>query len=187
MIRQIPLLLTALMLMAAAPAKPAPAKAPAAKAPATKTAPKPKPPATPFDARDPAGLIALLATVDAKGEIQRTEADAVFMRVTTPAYAFGAQYAGCDQRGRACKALAFSTSSETRRATLAQINAFNQTSLTCRVFQDRSGKPHVMYAGLVSGQDSREEVKTHLGAWQGCLANFGDFLADPNAYLASAP
>jgi hypothetical protein len=171
---------TFLCLVAAdAEARPnAPAKGAAAKAPKART---------PFDASDPAGLIALLAELQAKAETTRSADDSVFLRVTTPAYAFGIQYAGCDARRRACKALAFSTQSDQHTVTLAQINDFNQTSIVCRAFQDRQGKPHVMYATLVSAQDSREAMQAHLGAWQGCLQTFGDFLADPDAFLAGAP
>jgi hypothetical protein len=153
---------------------------------AAKPVPKPAPAVT-FDARDPASLVALLATLAAKGEIASTADDAVFLRVTTPAYGFGAQYAGCDPQHRACKALAFTTQSDKGAPTLAQLNSFNQTSITCRAWQDRAGKPHVMYAALVFAHDSRETMTAHLGAWQGCLATFGEFLADPVAYLASAP
>ncbi|WP_411287694.1 hypothetical protein [Phenylobacterium sp.] len=157
--------------------------------PAAKAAPPVRPAASagPFDAQDPMSLIALLASLDAQATISGKAEDAVNLKVTTPAYAFGAQYAGCDAQGRKCKAVAFSTLSTSRTATLAQLNGFNQSSITCRVWQDRQGKPHVMYSALVQPQDSREAMRGHLGAWQGCLATFGDFLADPNAYLASAP
>ena len=157
--------------------------------PAAKAAPSVRPVASPgaFDARDPMSLIALLATLDAQATISGKSEDAVSLKVTTPAYAFGAQYAGCDPQGRKCKAVAFSTVSAARTATLTQLNGFNQSSITCRVWLDRQGKPHVMYSALVQPQDSREAMREHLGAWQGCLASFGDFLADPNAYLASAP
>lgn len=160
---------------------------PRTQAPAAKAAPaRPAPPAA-FDARDPKALVGLLGQVGAKAEIAQTEEDAVFLKVTTPAYGFSAQYAGCDRQGRTCKAVAFSTVSEARAPTLAQLNGFTQTSLTCRVWLDKAGKAHAMYTALVSAADSRAEMETHLGAWQGCLAEFGAFLKDPTAYLAEAP
>jgi len=164
-------------------------QASAATAPA-KAAQKPaaaKPAAGGFDARDPTSLIALLATMGAKGEILRTADGEVFMKVATPSFDFNAQYVGCDGKGRSCEGLAFSTTSSQRSTTLAQLNSFNQTSLTCRVFEDQAGKPHVMYSTLVSAADTREEMRTHIGVWQGCLSTFGLFLADPIGYLASAP
>jgi hypothetical protein len=165
------------------------AKPPAPKAAAPKpAAPKaPAKPQGPFNARDPASLIAFLTSLDAKAQVARTTDDGVELTVTTPAYSFGAQFVGCGQAKTGCQALAFSTASEKQRANLAQLNAFNQTSISCRVFQDNAGKPHVMYSTLVSGADTRETMRTHLGVWQGCLASFGAFLSDPTGYLASAP
>lgn len=159
---------------AATPPKPAPKPATKAAGPA-------------FDARDPASLIALLATMDAKAEVARKDTESVYLNVATPGFSFGVQYVGCNAEGKACQGLAFSTAAGTKSATLVQLNAFNQTSITCRVFQDKSGKSHVSYSTLLSSRDSRDEMKTHLGAWQGCLGSFGQFLTDPNGYLASAP
>ncbi len=153
-----------------------------AQAPPAKAAP----PAA-FDARDPKSLIILLSQLGVRAEVTQTEGDAVFLKVTTPAYGFSAQYAGCDRQGRACKAVAFSTISEARAPTLAQLNGFTQTSLTCRVWLDKSAKAHAMYTAMLSAGDTQAEMETHLGAWQGCLAEFGAFLKDPNAYLAEAP
>ena len=171
------------------PQKPEATKTDPAKATAKPAAGKPAAPRAsgPFDARDPASLIAFLGTLDAKGQITETSGDGVDLSVTTPAFSFGAHYAGCDERAKACKGLAFTALSEQKRATLAQLNGFNQSSMTCRVFMDSAGKSHVMYSTLVSVQDTREEMRTHLSAWQGCMASFGDFLRDPNAYLAAAP
>lgn len=161
----------------------APAASQTAK-PAAKPAPKP---AAAFDARDPAGLISVLAEMDAKAAVARTTEDSVFLNVTTPAFGFGVQFAGCNAQGKACQAMAFSTSAEKKSATLAQLNSFNQTSINCRTFQDRGGKPHISYSALLSARDNRDEMKMHVGAWQGCLATFGEFLNDPIGFLAKAP
>ncbi len=141
----------------------------------------------PFDARSPQGLIEVLSAMEAKGEIARRADDSVFLNVTTPAYGFGAQFAGCDAQGKACQAVAFSTAAEKKAATLAQINGFNQTSINCRAFQDKVGKAHIAYSALLSSSNTRDDIKMHVGAWQGCVASFGDFLTDPNGYLARAP
>lgn len=167
----------------AAMAAPAAAQAPK---PAAKAAPKPAA-ASAFDARDPAGLISVLAEMEAKAVVARTTEDAVFLNVTTPAFGFGVQFAGCNAQGKACQAMAFSTAAEKKSATLAQLNSFNQTSINCRTFQDRGGKPHVSYSALLSARDNRDEMKMHVGAWQGCLATFGEFLNDPIGFLAKAP
>lgn len=174
-VRAFVLIAAAVLCAAAAP----PPKKPAA-------AVRPAAAAAPFDARDPASLIALLATLEAKAQVAGKGEDTVDLKVTTPAYGFAVQYAGCTAQGRACKAMLFTAQSE-RAPTLVQINAFNQTSLTCRSFQDRAGKPHLAYSALISAQDNRDEMRAHLGAWQGCLGEFGAFVADPARYLAEAP
>lgn len=188
MLRPTPLvlLLVALVATAAAAAAPPPAKAPAPKTAPAKPAPA-RPASTAFDARDPASLIALLASLGAKAQVaEHTDSD-VKLAVTTPTYSFGVQFVDCGRNGKGCQGLAFTTGSDTGHANLAQLNGFNQTSITCRVFQDQAAKPHVVYSALLSGADTREEMRTHLGVWQGCLASFGAFLSDPNGYLAAAP
>jgi hypothetical protein len=183
-------LAVALMLAAPAHAATPPAKAPAKPAaPAPKPAPAASRPATAggFDARNPANLVALLNGMGAKATISKTDDTSVFLQIETPSYAFNAQYVGCTAKGAACQGLAFSASSAQGRSTLAQLNSFNQTSITCRVYQDNIGKPHVMYSTMVFASDSREDMRIHLGVWQGCLSTFGLFLSDPIAYLADAP
>jgi hypothetical protein len=140
-----------------------------------------------FDPRDPDSLVALLGSMDANATVAQRNESTVKLQVATPNYSFGAEFVDCSAGGKGCKGLAFTASSQDQRATLAQLNSFNQTSITCRLFQDRAGKAHVLYSTLLSAGDTREEMRTHLGAWQGCLASFGAFLQDPNGYLATAP
>ena len=177
-------------LLAAALALPAHSAVPAKAAAATKPKPpaaKAAPPGSAFDARDPASLITLLASMDAKAEVAQRTATDVKLAITTPSFSFGAQFVDCAASGKGCQGLAFSTASEKQHANLAQLNAFNQTSITCRVFQDQAGKPHVVYSTILTSRVSREDMRIHLGVWQGCLASFGAFLAGPNDYLAAAP
>jgi len=179
--KSLALALVALACMAAAPKpaqKPAarPAK-PAAAAPAHGAA---------IDARDPAGLIALLASLSAKAQVVRRDGDAVFLAVTSPTEAFSAQFAGCDAQGRNCQALLFDRQGAQGAASLGQINAFNQTSVMCRLYQDKGGRPHVQYSGLLFPRDGRGEMLVHLNAWRGCIGDFNAFLKDPAGFLAGA-
>lgn len=173
--RHLLLVAAAALCLGAAPAKPPPAKA----------APAPTPVA-PTDPQNPQTLVALLATLGAKATVTERGEDTVQFKVETPHYGFAGHYVDCDRQGRKCKAVALTTQAE-KAATLAELNGFNQTSLTCRTWQDKAGKPHLMYAALLSPTDTEAVLRNHLGAWQGCLAEFGDFLKDPKAYLASAP
>jgi hypothetical protein len=149
--------------------------------------PKPAAVDTDFDASNPSALIQLLASLEARAEIVRSDADAVMLKVTSPAGAFEVQFAGCDGHGRACAGLQFDAASTQRTATLAEINRFNQSSLTCRMIQDRDGKPHVIYSALASADKPQSDLLGDINAWRGCIADFGAFLKDPTGYLASAP
>ncbi|MBR7621156.1 hypothetical protein JKL49_17310 [Phenylobacterium sp. 20VBR1] len=139
--------------------------------PAKPAAPK----SGPFDIRDPAALVTLLKSMDAKAEIAKTEATVVFLNITTPGGDFGAQYVDCDAKGKACHALIFSTAFAAKGVSLNQINSFNQGQVACRAFIADDGKPNVAYATLVNLRMTTEEVKQHIGVWQGCLASFGSF------------
>lgn len=141
-----------------------------AKAPKT-----PAPKSGPFDVRDPAALISLLRTMDAKAEIAKTEATVVFLNITTPGGGFGAQYVDCDAKGKACRALIFSTAFSSKGVSLNQINSFNKDQVACRAFLADDGKPNIAYATLVNLRMTAEEVKQHIGVWQGCLGSFGSF------------
>ena len=134
-----------------------------------------------------AALAALLAAAGAKGEIAHREADSVFLTVSSATVSFTAQFAGCDAQGRKCAAVLFDNQNPGPSPTLAQINAFNQTSATCRAYQDKAGKAHVLYSTLLLANDSSDRITQHLAAWRGCLAEFGAFVKDPTAYLAEAP
>ena len=189
MFRKTIALVACALLATGAAHKPAAPKPAAAPAPATT---KPAAPAAkaeaPFDARDPASLVALLVSVGAKATLAHKDEDAVLVAVTSAATGdFSAQYAGCNAQGRACKAVLFDNMTDQPGPTFAQLNAFNQTSAMCRGYEDRAAKPHVIYSTLLFDDDSRDRMKTQVAAWTGCLAEFRNFLKDPNGYLASAP
>lgn len=188
MLRIALLLPAALLCLAAAPApKAAPAKAPPTKAaPAKAAAAKPAPSAGSFEAQNPQGLMSILDAAGAKVRTDRREADAVFVTVTSTAANFSMQFAGCDANGRACRAVLLDGSMERGPATISQINAFNQTSVMCRIYQDRGGVPHALYSAILFRSMTRDDATTHLQAWQGCLADARDFLKDPVGYLADA-
>lgn len=181
------LLAAALMIAAAAPKKPAPAPAKATPAkPAAAQPARPEPPGE-FDARNPQSLVALLSAAGGKAQIARREDDAVLVTVTSLAADFSAQFAGCDSHGRGCKAVLFDNLTDKAGPTFAQLNAFNQTSATCRGYEDKAGKPHVIYSTLLFADDTRDHMRQQFLAWTGCIGEFRNFLKDPNAYLAAAP
>lgn len=156
--------------------KPAAAK-PAAAKPATPRAPA-------FDARRPADVIALLATLEASAEILRKADGQVFMKVTTPGGGFGAQMVGCDEGFAACKAMALYTAFARKGVNMVQINDYNRSQLSCRGVMTPSGEPSVMYAVLLNPRLTREDLREHVAVWQGCLGGFGEFIQDPIGFLS---
>lgn len=138
------------------------------------------------DPRNPQTMVKVLAGMDAKAEVERTEADQVLMNVSTPGGSFGLQFANCQTGGKSCQGLAFSAAFEKRAVSLAQLNAYNQAELACRGFLAPDGKPYVMYSALITPKLTAEDLKLHVGVWQGCLVSFGEFTSDPTAFLAKA-
>jgi hypothetical protein len=186
-----PILLAALACVAAAPARTPAAKAPPAKPPPAKAAAakpaaaRPALPAAAFDSQDPQSLIELLTRAGAKAQTGRRDEDSVLLAVTSTAATFSVQYAGCDRQGRKCQGALFDAQ-EPGAPTLGQVNAFNQTSVNCRIVLDRAPRAHVLYSTLLLKSDTREALETHLAAWQGCIVEARDFLRDPAGYLANA-
>ena len=168
----------ALMCLAAAPARPA--------APAKPPPPRAATPVASFDAQNPQGLMELLGTAGAKVQTRSREDDTVFVSVTSTAASFSMQFAGCTPQGRGCRAVLLDAGLARATVSSAQINAFNQTSVMCRIYQDRADMQHVLYSAVLFKSLSRSDAETHLQAWQGCLADAHDFLKDPVAYLANS-
>lgn len=186
MTRHLLFLTAALLCLAAAPApKATPGKAPVPKAAPARPAAK-TPAVGPFDAQNPQGLMDILGSAGAKVQTNSREADAVFVTVTSTAANFSLQFAGCNPQGRACQAALFDSLLDGGAPTLSQINGFNQTSVFCRIYQDKGGKAHAIYAALLVKSDTRDSTLTHLAAWQGCLGEARGFMRDPVAYLAEA-
>jgi len=183
MIRKYALVALAALIASGAAPKPAPR---AAKPAAAKPAAAGPARAGAVDPRDPATLIGILSGLGAKAEIARRDGDAVFVSVTAPTEAFSAQFAGCDPQGRACQAVLFDRLGAHGAPTLAQLNAFNQTSVMCRLYQDKAGKPHVQYSALLFAREGRPEMLMHINAWRGCIGDFETFLRDPTGFLAGA-
>lgn len=151
----------------------------------------PKAPAKPaagaaFDARDPAALVGLLASMDAKATVATPDQGIVVLDIVTPGGKFGAQFVDCDAKGKACGMVAFSTAFERRGPTLQQINVFNRTQVACRGYLTEDGRSNVMYGAMLTARMPAAEMKQHLGVWQGCLSTFGRFNREPQAYAPGA-
>lgn len=174
--RPAPLVL-ALTLLAAVPAF-------AAEKPAAKPA---APPPSGADARDPTALIGVLAGLGAKAELAKSPpAGKVQTDVQTPGGGFGLQFVDCDPKGKACHAVVFSTAFDRKGLTLTQINGFNRQAVVCRGFLGEDNRPNLAYAALLTARLNTDDLKQQVGVWQGCLADFAAFTADPTAFLMNA-
>jgi hypothetical protein len=187
------LIAAAILTMGAAHKPAAPkAAAPAAKAAPAKPAPAPAAgkfvsPVADFDARNPTSVMAVLNSGGGKASLLQKDADTVLVGFVSLAANFTLQFEACDAQGRACKAIEFDSIVEQPGPTFAQLNAFNQTSVMCRSYEDKAGKPHVVYSTLLFADAPYEHFRTQMLAWTGCIGEFRNFLKDPNGYLASAP
>lgn len=161
------------------PSKPAPAQAEPAKAPPS--------PVANFDARNPQSVVALLNASGGKAVQAQKEEGSVLVEFTSPAANFSLQFADCDAQGRGCKAVQFDSIVQQTGPSFAQMNAFNQSSVMCRGYEDKAGKPHVIYSTLLFADEPYDHFRTQMLAWTGCIAEFRSFLKDPNGYLATAP
>ena len=174
------------VLIALACAAPAFAAEPAKPAPKAAAKPAPKPAGGAFDARDPAALIGLLASMDAKATVLGANDGVVVLDIATPGGRFGAQFVDCDAGGKACGMVAFSTAFDRRGANLAQINVFNRSQVACRGYLTDDGRANVMYGAMLTARTNAAEMKQHLGLWQGCLSTFGRFNREPQAFPPGA-
>lgn len=159
------------------------AQAASHKAATKPAAPKPEA-AKPIDARDPAALIGVLAGLGAKSTIAKSPAGKVLVTVETPGGGFGLQFVDCAPDGKTCHGLAFSTAFDRKGATLSQMNSFNRDQVVCRGYLGEDSRPNIVYSTLLSPRMTADDLKEQVGVWQGCLATFAEFTADPTAFLA---
>lgn len=134
--------------------------------------------------RDPSTLIAVLADMGARGEMDGREADQVRLNVVTPGGIFGAEFIGCDEAGRACRALGFSASVDKRTLTLEHLNDFNGRDILCRTVM-RGDQVDVRYGLLLADSQTEGDLREHVAVWQRCLGAFAGLAKDPDGFLGS--
>ncbi|MDP1874919.1 YbjN domain-containing protein [Phenylobacterium sp.] len=135
-------------------------------------------------ARDPSTLIAVLAGMGARGEMEGREGGQVRLNVVTPGGIFGAEFIGCDEAGRACRALGFSASVEKRALTLEHLNAFNSRDILCRTVM-RGDQADIRYGLLLADSQTEGDLRDQVAVWQRCLGAFAGLANDPEAFLGA--
>lgn len=136
-------------------------------------------------ARDPSTLIAVLAGMGARGEMEGREAGQVRLNVVTPGGIFGAEFIGCDQAGRACRALGFTASVDKRAMTLDHLNSFNSRDILCRTVM-RGDQVNVRYGLLLADSQTEGDLRDQVAVWQRCLGAFAGLANDPDGFLGAA-
>ncbi|MDO8901119.1 MAG: hypothetical protein Q7V15_07180 [Phenylobacterium sp.] len=135
-------------------------------------------------AREPSTLIAVLAGMGARGEMEGREAGQVRLNVVTPGGIFGAEFIGCDEAGRACRALGFTASVEKRAMTMDHLNAFNSRDILCRTIL-RGDQVDIRYGLLLTDSQTEGDLRDHVAVWQRCLGAFAGLANDPAGFLAA--
>ncbi|MGQ3018662.1 hypothetical protein [Phenylobacterium sp.] len=134
--------------------------------------------------RDPSTLIAVLAGMDARGEMEGREGGQVRLNVVTPGGIFGAEFIGCDEAGRACRALGFSASVAKRTLTLDHLNTFNSRDILCRAVM-RGEQADIRYGLLLADSQTEGDLRDQVAVWQRCLGAFAGLANDPEGFLGA--
>lgn len=150
-------------------------------------APKPAAKAEARDPGDPAALTGVISSLGGKVAQGKAPAGRLRFEVTTPGGGFGVVFIDCDPKGKACKAAVFSTAFERKAVSLNQLNAFNREQPVCRGVLGEDGRPNVIYSLLLTQHLVEDDLKQHIGVWQGCLSTFAEFTEDPAVFLVQTP
>ncbi|MCG9917220.1 MAG: YbjN domain-containing protein [Phenylobacterium sp.] len=135
-------------------------------------------------ARDPSTLIAVLAGMGARGEMVSREGGLVRLNVITPGGIFGAEFIGCDEAGRACRALGLLANVEKRAMTLEHLNAFNSRDILCRAIA-RAEQVEIRYGLLLADSQTEGDLRDQVAVWQRCLGSFASLANDPDGFLGA--
>ena len=129
--------------------------------------------------RDPSSWISILADMQARAELHSRDAGAVRLDVITPGGIFGAEFLGCGEQGRECRAARFTATLGERPVSDEELNTFNDQEVLCRAVR-HEGKIDVRYGLLISDQYLPADMKAHVGVWQGCLTAVGQLVTRPD-------
>lgn len=98
---------------------------------------------------------------------------------------FTTEFLDCDGGKNNCASVIYTASwgsSSSDPISLANINAWNRWTVMCPSYKDESGAPNLWYGLRTSPSDTPETVQIQLGEWKSCLADYTEFLSDPDAW-----
>lgn len=98
---------------------------------------------------------------------------------------FSTEFFDCDASKQNCASVIYTASwggGGSDPISLANINAWNRWTVMCPSYKDESGSPNLWYGLRTSPSDTPQTVQIQLGEWKSCLADFQEFLSDPDGW-----
>lgn len=97
---------------------------------------------------------------------------------------FSTEFFDCDANKQGCASMIYTASwgNGSDPISLANINAWNRWTVMCPAYKDESGSPNLWYGLRTSPADTAQTVQIQLGEWKSCLADFQEFLSDPDGW-----
>lgn len=139
-------------------------------------------PASAFDARRPADVLAVLQTNGASGELRTDDKGEPWIKGLVGKLVFEVNFLKCDKSRTACDLVVYQLGwDDDDLVSFEQINLWNRNAYLCPAYLDQDNHPYAWYALRPSVNDRREDVVAQQKAWLGCVADFDDFTSGPNA------
>ena len=141
-------------------------------------------PASAFDARKPADVLAVLQTNGASGELKTDDKGAPWIKGLVGKLIFEVNFLKCDKTKTACDLVVYQLGwDDDDLANAEQINLWNRNAYLCPAYLNKDNHPYAWYALRPSVNDRREDVVAQQKEWLGCVADFDDFTSGPDTYF----
>jgi len=141
-------------------------------------------PASAFDARKPADVLAVLQTNGASGELKTDDKGEPWIKGLVGKLIFEVNFLKCDKLKTACDLVVYQLGwDDDALVNAEQINLWNRNAYLCPAYLNKDNHPYAWYALRPSVNDRREDVVAQQKEWLGCVADFDDFTSGPEAYF----
>ena len=136
-----------------------------------------------FDASRAGDVTSVITSHGASGALKKGDDGRAYFEGQAGNTSFEAHFQTCDGARTHCNTLLLSSSWESKKITIDQINRWNRWTLYCPAFIDHDGSPTLWYAIAVSGNTAQADLADDLGTWMECLHDFDGFVAAPEDFL----
>jgi hypothetical protein len=137
-----------------------------------------------FDARRAKDVAAVVSAHGASGALKTSDSGRIYFDGQAGGTYFAVHFQDCDAARTLCKTALFDGSWTTKKVTADQVNRWNRWTLFCPAYIDTDQTPDVWYALSVSAHTDQADLAAAVGTWMGCLKDFDNFVADPDAFMA---